>query len=126
MGFIWNVMLSFSNDELWEDGEDEPRETCELLERINAWIDDGKLVSLVEPTYEDQAGYGMDANLYGGGFKNFDMDAFIEVVERQNWKNRGKVQLWAKGGEEGTDDDLFTPVKLRRQKVVSPKTGSSL
>jgi hypothetical protein len=36
MGFLWNVMLSFDNEELSEDDEEEPRETCEPLERINA------------------------------------------------------------------------------------------
>ena len=73
MSFIWNVMLSFDNEELWEDGEDESRETCEPLDGINAWLSPARLVSLTGPTYEDDAGYGMDANLYGGGFKHFDM-----------------------------------------------------
>jgi hypothetical protein len=44
MSYIWNVMLSFSNEELWEDDEEEARETCEPLERINAWIPHGELV----------------------------------------------------------------------------------
>jgi len=61
MGFVWNVILSFDNEELWEDGEGEPGESCEPLERINAWIPHGRLVSLIEPTYVDDTGYGMDA-----------------------------------------------------------------
>ena len=49
MGFVWNVMLSFDSEELWEDGEDEARETCEPLERINGWFVHGRLVSLDWP-----------------------------------------------------------------------------
>jgi hypothetical protein len=64
-------MLSFANEEWWEDDADEPRETCAPLERINAWIKHGRLVRLTGPTYSDDAGYGMDANLYGGGYKHF-------------------------------------------------------
>lgn len=112
MSFIWNVMLSFDNEELWMEGEDEPRETCEPLERINAWLPHGRLVSLVGPTYEDDVGHGMDANLYGGGFKNLDIDAFIEVVRAQDWKARAKVQLWVKGAEEGMGTEPFKLIKL--------------
>lgn len=101
MGFVWNVMLSFDNEELWGDDEEEPREACEPLEPINAWLSPGRLVSLIGPTYEDAAGNGMDANLYGGGFKDFDIDGFVEVVKAQDWKARSKVQLWVKGAEEG-------------------------
>ena len=56
MGFVWNIMLSFDNEELWPDGADQPTESCEPLDRINAWIPDGRLVSLVGPTYRDNAG----------------------------------------------------------------------
>ena len=117
MSWVWNVMLSFSDEELWEDDEDEARETCEPLERINAWIDHGRLVSLVGPTYDDDAGYGMHANLYGGGYKHFDIERFIEAVEGQEWKDRANVQLWVKGeGEES-----FTLIKLRRRPSSRPK-----
>ena len=120
MGWVWNVMLSFSNEELWEDGEEEARETCEPLDQINAWIPHGRLVNLTGPTFDDDAGYGMDANLYGGGFKHFDIEGFIEVVESQSWKDRPNVQLWIKGGEEGMSDEPFSLVKLRRRKVARP------
>jgi len=116
MGFIWNVMLAFDNEELWEDGEDEARETCEPLDRIYSWLEHGQLVSLIGPTYDADAGYGMDANLYGGGFKNFDIDAYIAVVQAQNWKMRSKVQLWVKGAEEGMGTEPWTLVKLGRQR----------
>ncbi len=121
MGYVWNVMLSFDNEELWEDDEDEPRETCEPLERINAWIPYGQLVSLTGPTYHEEAGYGMDANLYGGGFKNFDIDGLIEVVEAQAWKERSKVQLWVKGAEEGMGEEPFTLIKLGPRPSSRPK-----
>jgi hypothetical protein len=112
MSFIWNVILSFDDEELWEDGEDEARETCEALDQINAWFEHGRLVSLIGPTYEDGAGCGMDANLYGGGFKHLDIEAFVTVVEAQNWKARSKVQLWVKGAEEGMGTEPWTLVKL--------------
>lgn len=121
MGWVWNVMLSFSNEELWEDGVDEPREMCEPLERINAWMEHGRLVSLIGPTCDDDAGYGMDANLYGGGFKHFDIEGFLEVVKAQDWKDRAKVQLWVKGAEEGMGEEPFTLIKLGRQRSSNPK-----
>jgi hypothetical protein len=117
MAFVWNVMLSFSDDEWWEDGEDEPRETCEPLERINAWIEHGWLVNLISPTYGDGVGYGMHANLYGGGYKHFDIEGFIEVVQAQEWKDRANLQLWIKGEEE----ESWTPIKIRRRKARQPK-----
>ncbi len=120
MGWVWNVLLSFSNEEFWEDGEDEARDTCEALERINQWIPHGSLVSLTGPTYDDDAGYGMDANLYGGGFKNFDIEGLIDVVKAQAWKDRAKVQLWVKGAEEGMGEDPFTLIKLGRRRAKQP------
>ena len=125
MGFVWNVMLSFDNDELWEDERDEPRESCEPLERINAWIPHGRLVSLIGPTYGDGVGYGIDANLYGGGFKHFDIDGFIEVVRARNWKARAKVQLWIKGAEEGMGTEPFTLVKLAAHSAAGIKAAAT-
>jgi len=122
MGWVWNILLSFSNEEFWEEGEDEPRDTCEPLERINQWIPHGKLVDLVGPTYAEEAGYGMDANLFGGGYKHFDIDGFIQMVEAQDWKDRANVQLWIKGAEEGMGQEPFTLVKLRRRRSARPKT----
>jgi hypothetical protein len=124
MGFIWNIMLSFDDDELWEDGEEEPRETCEPLGRINAWLPHGRLVSLIGPTYRDEAGYGIDANLYGGGFKNFDIDKFIEVVNAQDWKARSNVQLWIKGAEEGMGTEPFTLIKLGGRRAAGLKAAA--
>jgi hypothetical protein len=119
MGFVWNVMLSFDNEEYWEEGEDQPRDRCEPLERINQWIPYGKLVDLVGPTHRKGAGFGMDANLFGGGYKNFDIERFIKVVEAQPWKERAKVQLWVKGAEEGMGEEPFTVVRLGRRRVAS-------
>jgi hypothetical protein len=125
MGFVWNVMLSFDNDELWEEERDEPGELCEPLERINAWIPHGRLVSLTSPTYGDGAGYGIDANLYGGGFKHFDIEGFIEVVRAQNWRARSKVQLWIKGAEEGMGTEPFTLVKLAARSAAGIKAAAT-
>jgi hypothetical protein len=113
MAFVWNILLSFDNEELWEDGEDAPRATCEPFDRINAWLSrSGRLVDLIGPTYEGDVGNGLDANLFGGGFKHFDIDGFIEVVRAQRWKKRSKVQLWIKGAEEGMGTEPFELVRL--------------
>ncbi|MGO9112368.1 MAG: hypothetical protein ACLP9L_24320 [Thermoguttaceae bacterium] len=125
MGFVWNVMLSFDNEEWWEEGEDEPRESCEPLERINAWIPYGRLVSLIGPTYADDAGYGMDANLYGGGFKHFDIEGFIKVVKAQHWKEASKVQLWVKGAEEGMGEEPFTLIKVGARRAAGLKAAAT-
>lgn len=125
MGFVWNVMLSFDNEELWDDGADEPRETCVPLEQINTWLPNGRLVSLIGPTYDDDAGNGMDANLYGGGFKHFDIEGFIEVVKAQDWKARSKVQLWVKGAEEGMGTEPFMLVKLGRGSEAAVKPAAT-
>jgi hypothetical protein len=122
MGFVWNVMLSFDDEEWWDDAADEARATCEPLERINAWLPHGRLVSLTGPTYADGAGSGMDANLYAGGFKHFDIDGFIEVVKAQRWKARSKVQLWIKGAEEGMATEPFIQVGLGAAKTPRKKT----
>ena len=121
MSWVWNVLLSFGSEEFWEDGEDPPRETCEPLERINQWIPHGKLVSLTGPTYAKGVGYGMDANLFGGGYKHFDIQGFIRVVEAQDWKERTKVQLWAKGAEEGMGETPFALIRLRRRRTSRSK-----
>ena len=123
MGFVWNIMLSFDNDELWEG--DEPLDTCPALERINAWIGSGQLVSLTSPTYAEDASFGMDANLYGGGFKHFDIEDFIAVVKAQEWKARFKVQLWVKGAEEGMGDEPFTLIKLGGGRAAGIKAAET-
>ncbi len=96
MGWVTTIMLSFSNEECWKDGDDDQVEPldCKPIKKINAWIYGGnrdrtgwgRLVEIIDPTYNGDIGQGMDANLLGGGFKNFNIDGFIEVVESQKWK----------------------------------------
>ena len=76
------------------------------------------LVSLTKPTDKEGVGDGMDAKLFGGGFKHFDIEKFIEVVEAQAWKKRANVQLWIKGAEAGVGEEQFIAVKLRRRQVT--------
>ena len=92
---------------------DQPQDSCEPLDRINDWIPDGRLVDLTPPTFAAGAGNGLDAWLFGGGFKHFDIEDFIRVVEAQPWRDRRNLQLWVKGGEEGAGDESFTAVKLK-------------
>ena len=110
MSWVWTVMLSLNDEEFWEEGADGPSDTCQPLKRVNASIAHGRLVSLVGPTYARGAGYGMQARLYGGGFKHFDIDRFITVVQSQKWKESADVQLWVKAD----DAESFTQIKLRR------------
>ena len=117
MSWVWSVLLSCSRVEFCPDDEGAAAETCEPLDRINQWIPSGKLVSLVQPTYAKGAGYGMDAFLFGGGYKHFDIEGFVAVVEAQAWREPTKVQLWVKGAEEGLGDDLFTEIRLRPQRI---------
>ena len=124
MGWVWNVLLSCSDAEFRTDVEGDARETCEPLERINRWIPYGKLVSLIGPTYAKGVGNGMDAYLFGGGYKRFDIEGFIKVVEAQNWKDRAKVQLWVKGAEEGMGVESFTLIKLRPRRSSHAKRAS--
>ena len=63
----------------------------------------------------------MDAHLFGGGYKRFDMEGFIKVVEAQDWKDQAKVQLWVKGAEEGMGEEAFSLIKLRRWRSTHPK-----
>jgi len=95
------------------------------LERINAWIPYGRLVSLIGHTYRDDAGYGMDANLYGGGFKHFDIEGFIEVVKAQDWKERSRVQLWVKGAEEGMGEEPFTLIMIGTRTAAALKATAT-
>ena len=114
------MLLACSNIEFGDDGEGDSPETCEPLERINRWIVHGKLVSLIGPTYAKGVGSGMDAYLFGGGYKHFDIAGFIKVVEAQDWKDMAKVQLWVKGAEQGMGEEPFTLIKLRRRRASRP------
>lgn len=78
------------------------------------------MVSLVEPTYAKGVGNGIGAYLFGGGYKHFDIEGFIKVVEAQDWKDLAKVQLWVKGAEEGMGEDPFTLIKLKRRRASRP------
>ena len=118
MSFIHNVLLSFSDEECWGEAEAEPchPDKCPPLQAINKWIKHGELVSLIEPTYVEGVGYGMHANLYGGGFNHFDFEGFVRVVEAQDWKDREHLQVWLKAEEEQS----FSPVPLRRRRQSNP------
>jgi hypothetical protein len=112
MSWIWNVLLSFSDEEYWEDGAEEALESCPALDSINSWLQSdkmrnyGPLTSLTECATGN--GTGMSANVWGGGFNHFDMEEFIAVVERQQWRDRASVQLFIQGEE----DSKFTLIEL--------------
>jgi hypothetical protein len=65
------------------------------LEGINRWLESNPVRNygpLVDVTAD--SGGGMNANLFGGGFMHFDIEAFIDVVAEQEWQNRDNVQLF--------------------------------
>jgi hypothetical protein len=109
MGWVWNMMVSFSDEEFWDEGADEARETCAAIDAINAWLPHGKLADLTRGT-------DMAANLYGGGFKHFDIGVFVQVVRRQDWHDRKAVQLWVRGETA----PKFVAIALGRKPRVSP------
>ena len=115
MSYIWNVILTFSDEEFWHDGEEDARTTCDALDAINNWIPGGKLVDLTKPTFANKAGYGMSANLYGGGFNYFDINAFISVVQDQEWNDPINVQLLLKS-ESDEQFSLIPMFKLQRKR----------
>jgi hypothetical protein len=105
-------MLSFGDEEYWTEGKDEPQESCQALEKINAWLtaDEAKgygpLTDLTSCTTGNKI--GMNANLYGSGFKHIDIGKFGEVVKNQEWHEPTHVQLFIKGEE----DEKFTMLTL--------------
>lgn len=112
MSWIWNVILSFGDEEFWEEDEEEALEDCKALQSINSWLEEdkvrnyGPLMDLAPCATGN--GTGMSANIYGGGFKHLDMDKFLQVVARQQWRDRASVQLFIQGEE----DSKFTLMQL--------------
>lgn len=124
MSFVWNVMLSFSNEEFWRDDEENARERCDALDHVNKLLPAGcKLVDLTKPTFKEGVGYGMEANVYGGGFKHFDVAGFIAIVAAQKWQNPDNVQVFLKAE---TDDrfEVYLPCKRKRKQGRKSDAGS--
>ena len=118
MSYVWNVILSFSDDEFWHDGEDTARSTCAALTALNKHLPYGKLVDLTKSTFKSS--YGMTAHLYGGGFKHLDVDGFIADVRDQAWKDPANVQLFLKS-ESDEQFSLYPLFKLHRARKPRPK-----
>ena len=99
MSFIWNVMLSCSDEEYWVQGQEEVLEVPPALKSINDWLElnGGQLTDLTL----ESGGSGMNANLFGGGFKHLDVDTFIRVVATQEWRDKNNVQLFLKSEDAG-------------------------
>jgi hypothetical protein len=118
MSYVWNVILSLSDEEFWHDGEDTARETCAALDALNKWMPHGKLVDLTKPTFKSS--YGMSAHLYGGGFKHFDIEGFIAAVQAQQWKDPANVQLFLKS-ESDEQFSLHSIAKSPRKRKQKSK-----
>ena len=105
-------MVSFSDEEYWTEDEEEAQTECQALQNINAWLKSdevkmyGTLTSLTSEAVGNQV--GMQANLYGGGFKHFDLEKFLAVVKKQEWHDPSCVQIFIKGEE----DQQFTLLDL--------------
>lgn len=95
------MILSFSDEEYWEEGAEDALESCPALDNINIWLEADK-VRNYGPLTDLTAcatgnGTGMNANVWGGGFKHFDIEQFIDLVERQPWRDPDSVQLFIQG-----------------------------
>lgn len=105
-------MLSFGDEEYWRDDEGDGQHNCEALDNINAWLEShtvekfGPLTDLTPCATGNQV--GMNATLYGGGFKHFNIEKFIEVIKSQDWRDPESVQLFTKAD----DDQMFVLSRL--------------
>lgn len=94
MSWIWNVMLSVSSEECYlNETDEEPLKTPPPIEKLNEWLEADE-VRNYGPLTDLTAGTDMSAYVFGGGFKHFDIEEFINVVSNQEWKNKDKVQLF--------------------------------
>lgn len=115
MGYVWNVILIFSDEEFWHEGEEEARSTSAALVALNKAQPSGyKLVDLTKATFK--SGEGMSAHIYGGGFKHFDVDGFLANIRAQEWKDPLNVQLFLKSDS----DERFFLQPLFKPKRKSP------
>ena len=98
MSWVWNVMLSFSDEEYWLEGREDAVEVPPALAEINRWLqlNGGGLTDLTV----DSGGVGINANLFGGGFKNLDIQMLIRAVAEQEWRDRESVQLFIKDEDQ--------------------------
>lgn len=81
-------------------------ESAPALDKINEWM----RAKYKHDSYSlkdisvGAGGAGMNAHIFGGGFKHFDIEAFIDVVAKQEWNDIDSVQLSLQGGDEGKFD----------------------
>jgi len=104
MSWVTDVILCLSVEERFQDHSDFS-ESCESLDKINAWLgehEQGKLDELSEHVVS--GGKAMQAFVYGGAFNFLDVEDFIKVVLSQEWKMPQAVQLLVKKEE----DEAFT------------------
>jgi hypothetical protein len=103
-------MLSFSGDEYWADDQEDVLEVAPALEGINQWLSSseheyGALTDLTAGA----GGVGMCAHLFGGGYKHFEIEAFIDAVWSQPWQDINSGELFLKGEESDTWTVLHHP-----------------
>lgn len=104
MSWVTDVLLTVDLEERFDDDFNE-LETCEPLDKINAWLElreHGKLDEL--STHVESGGHTIQCHIYGGAFNFLKIDEFVAVVLSQNWKKPESVMLLTKGEEE----DAFT------------------
>ena len=103
MGWVIDVLLLFSLDEVYDD-ECEELEEVIPLNSINAWLAEYRFSSLIHLDQYINTGKAMNACVYGGAYNSLKFDEFIEVVTKQPWKEPQNVQLLIKD----EPDDRFT------------------
>lgn len=110
MSWTWNVILSFGDEEYWTDDAEGAVEVPPPLIKINKWLEanEKRGYGPLKDLSLCSGGVGITANVYGAGFKHFDIFVFCELIEKQDWQGRSNVQLFVKG--EG--ESRFTLIKF--------------
>ncbi|MEZ6097128.1 MAG: hypothetical protein R3C03_23375 [Pirellulaceae bacterium] len=100
MSLITNFILHLSDEEFWpEDDSGEMLESCPGLDAVNSWLEKNhhsRFVSLVEPTFDDSAGYGLNVFVYGCGVNHLPVEDLWDLIVKQDWKDLDNLQLFYK------------------------------
>jgi len=100
MSWVTDVLLIFSLAELFDENEEEIEQIFPLL-NINTWLEENNFYALDDLTPSVRK--RMQACVYGGSFNYFNSTKFIEVIQKQSWRDPASVLLLI----QDEDDDKF-------------------
>jgi hypothetical protein len=100
MSWVTDVLLTVNLEERFDDDYN-ALESCEALDKINAWLETRELGKLDElSSHVLSGGKAMQCHLYGGAFNFMKVDEFITLVLSQTWKQPESVMLLIKDEEQ--------------------------